>query len=319
MARYILKRILWMIPIILGVAILVFTIMYFCPGDPASVIAGANATEQAKEEIRQTLGLNQGYFQRLFTYLSDVFLHFDLGTSYITKAPIAAEIMARLPRTALLAFMCMVLSILLGVPLGIVAAIHQDRVADRASMIAALFGTCMPPFWLALLMILLFSVKLGWLPALGVGSFKHYIMPTIALSLQSVAYQARQSRSSMLEVIRSDYVTTARSKGVSNMNVIVRHELTNALIPIITLAGNQFSTLLGGAMIIEQIFSIPGMGTLIVQGIFNRDYPVVQAGAVVLAVLFSIIMLLVDLIYAFVDPRIKAQYEGKPLFKKKQR
>lgn len=317
MLRYILKRIIWMIPIILGVAVLVFTIMYFCPGDPATIILGQGATQAEIDALRETMGLNRGYFVRLFEFLTDTFIHFDLGNSYISKGSILLEITQRLPRTVILATMCMVIGIVVGVPLGILAAVKQDSIGDRVSMILALVGVSIPNFWLALLLVLLFSVKLNWLPAMGIGSFKHYILPTLACCMGGIATQARQSRSSMLEVIRSDYITTARSKGVSNLGVIFKHELTNALIPVITVAGNQFSMLLGGTLIIEQIFSIPGMGSFLITAVFNRDYPVIQIGAVFMAIVFSIIMLLVDLLFAFVDPRIKSQYQGKPLFRRK--
>lgn len=319
MARYILKRLLWMIPIVLGVALLVFTIMYFTPGDPAKIMLGQSATAEQVEALRETLGLNKGYFPRLFDFLTNTFIKFDLGNSYISKAPIAGEIAARLPRTVLLALLSMIVSVTVGVPLGVIAAINQDKIADRVSMIIALLGVSMPNFWLALLLILLFSVKLQILPAMGIGSLKHYILPTLSACMGGVAVQARQSRSSMLEVIRSDYVTTARAKGVSEMMVILKHELPNALIPIITLAGTEFGFELGGMLVIEQIYTIPGMGTYLTTALFNRDYPVVEVGAVFMAIVFSLIMLLVDLLYAFVDPRIKAQYQGKPLFKKREK
>ena len=317
MARYILRRLLWMIPIILGVSVLVFTLMYFCPGDPARIILGQGATAAEIASLQETMGLNRGYFPRLFEFLTDTFVHFDLGSSYISNAPIAKEIAARLPQTLILATLFMCAGLLFGVPLGIAAAVKQDSLIDRFCMILALLGASMPNFWLALLLVLLFAVRLGWLPPMGIGGIEYYILPTLSGAMGAIAVQARQSRSSMLEVIRSDYMTTARSKGVSGKNVILKHGLPNALIPVITCAGNEFGSSLGGALIIEQIFSIPGMGTYMVQAVFNRDYPVVQASAIFMAISFSLIMLLIDLMYAFVDPRIKAQYEGKPLFKKK--
>lgn len=306
-----------MIPIILGVSILVFTIMYFCPGDPARIILGQGAQEDEVLSLRERMGLNRGYFARLADFLTSTFIRFDLGSSYISKTPIVEEISVRLPRTVALALITMIIGVLVGVPLGIISAVYQDSAGDRICMILALLGTSMPNFWLALLLIILFSVKLDWLPAMGIGSIKHYILPSLAMCTGGIAVQARQSRSSMLEVVRADYVTTARSKGVSNMQVILKHELPNALIPVITVAGNQFAGALGGALIIEQVFSIPGMGSYLVNAVFNRDYPVVQAGTIFMAVVFGIVMLIVDLIFAFVDPRIKAQYEGKPLFKRK--
>ncbi len=317
MSRYIVRRILWMIPIILGVSLLVFTLMYFTPGDPARIILGQGATQVEIENLRASLGLDKGYFPRLIDFLTNTFIHFDLGASYITKASIANEIMVRLPQTIILATTCMLIGLFVGVPLGIISAVHQDSITDRISMSLALVGASTPNFWFALLLVVLFSVKLGWLPPMGIGGIEYYVLPTLAGCMGGIAIQARQSRSSMLEVIRADYVTTARAKGVSNMAVIFKHELPNALIPVITAAGNDFGGMIGGALIIEQIFSIPGMGAYLVNAVFNRDYPIVQAGAIFLAIVFSLIMLLVDLLFAFVDPRIKAQYEGKPLFKRK--
>lgn len=319
MARYIIRRILWMIPIILGVSVLVFTLMYFTPGDPAQIILGQGATQMEIESLRESMGLNRGYFERLFEFFTDTFVRLDLGNSYISKASIAGELVNRLPQTLILATIFMLTGVIVGVPLGVIAAVKQDSLADRMCMVFAMLGASIPNFWLALLLVVLFSVKLGWLPALGIGGIEYYVLPTLSGAMGCIAVQARQSRSSMLEVIRSDYVTTARSKGVGELGVVLKHELPNALIPVITCAGNDFGSMLGGALVIEQIFSIPGMGTYLVEAVFNRDYPVVQAGAIFLAIVFSLIMLLVDLLYAYVDPRIKAQYEGKPLFKRKGR
>ncbi len=316
MARYILRRLFWMIPIILGVSLLVFTLMYFCPGDPARIILGQGATQAEIESLRETMGLNKGFFPRLGEFLVNTFIRFDLGSSYISKAPIVTEIAARLPQTLIIATLFMLTGVIVGVPLGIAAAVKQDSIVDRICMVIAMLGASVPNFWLALLLVLLFAVNLGWLPAMGMGGIEYYILPTLAGAMGCIAVQARQSRSSMLEVIRSDYVTTARSKGVSMRNIIFKHELPNALIPVITCAGNDFGNSLGGALIIEQIFAITGMGQYMVQAVFNRDYPVIQASAIFLAIAFSLIMLVIDLLYAFVDPRIKAQYEGKPLFKR---
>lgn len=321
MARYILKRLLWMIPIILGVSVLVFTLMYFCPGDPARIILGQGATTAEVERLRETLGLNRGYFPRLYEFLVNTFVKWDLGSSYISKAPIAAEIKARLPQTLILATLFMSAGVLVGVPLGIAAAVKQDSIVDRICMVVAMLGASMPNFWLALLLVLLFAVKLNILPAMGMGGWQYYVLPTLSGAMGCIAVQARQSRSAMLEVIRADYVTTAKSKGVNAANIIFKHELPNALIPVITVAGNDFGNSLGGALIIESIFAITGMGNYMVQAVFNRDYPVIQASAIFLAVAFSLIMLVIDLLFAFVDPRIKAQYEGKPLlnFLKKEK
>jgi len=305
-----------MIPIILAVAVVVFTLMTFCPGDPAEIILGSEATDDALEAKRVELGLRDPFFVRLGRFLSDTFIHFDLGTAWKTGIPIGDSIRERLPRTMLLSGITLVLSFGIGVPLGVIAAVNQNKWQDSASMILALIGVSMPNFWLALLLVILFAVKLKWLPALGIGGVKYYILPAISSSSMHIATSARQSRSSMLDVIRSDYITTARAKGVPEKTVITKHALKNALIPIITMMGTQFGKMLGGAMIIETIFSIPGMGTLIITAVNNRDYPVVQTGTIFLAIVFSFSMLMVDMLYALVDPRIKAQYQSKAKMKR---
>lgn len=311
MGKYILKRLLLMIPVVLGVTILIFTIMYFTPGDPAQIALGPNATVAEVAAKRSELGLDDPFFIRLGRYLSDVFLHFDLGTSYLTNKAVSAELMERFPRTALISVLCMLISIIVGIPLGINAAIHQDGIWDRLSMFIALFGVSMPNFWLALMLVIVFALKLGILPAYGLDGLEYYILPCISLSFGGIAQQARQTRSSMLEVIRSDYIVTARAKGLSELNVIWKHALPNALIPVITVAGTQFGYMLGGALVIETVFSIPGIGVYLINGISSRDYMVVQGSVVILAIAFSFVMLGVDLIYAFVDPRIKSMYKGK--------
>lgn len=309
MGKYIIKRILWMIPIILGVSILVFTLMTFCPGDPAATILGSTATEADMAAKREELGLNDPFPVRLARYMGDVFIRFDLGKSWITNVSITDTIVERLPRTLTLTLSTMVISFGLGIPLGVFAATHQNRWQDNGSMVIALLGVSVPNFWLALLLIILFSVKLGWLPAMGIDAgFASYILPALSGCMGGLATCARQTRSSMLDVIRADYITTARSKGVPEGKVIFKHALKNGLIPIITMMGTNFGRMLGGMVIIESIFVLPGMGTYIISAVNNRDYPVVQGGTIFLAISFSVCMLVVDLLYAAVDPRIKAQY-----------
>lgn len=310
MGRFILKRLLWMIPVILGVTILIFSIMFIVPGDPATIIAGDFATEAELDEIREELGLNDSYFVQLGRYMYNVFLRFDFGESYATGKSVTAELLVRLPRTLIVGFSAMVLALGIGIPLGVVAAVHRNGWGDRVSMIIALIGISMPQFWIALMMVILFSVKLNWLPAQGIDSMLCYIMPSVALCFGGLAGQARQSRSSMLEVIRADYVTTARSKGLTEREVIVKHALPNALMPIITLAGSQLAHIFGGAVAIETVFSIPGIGSYLVAAINKRDYPVIEGSVILLAIIFSLVMLLVDLTYGFIDPRIRAQFAG---------
>lgn len=312
MVKYIFRRVLWMIPIVLGVAILVFTLMTFSPGNPAEIILGSTATEADLLAKADELGLNDPFIVRLVDYLGDAFIRFDLGDSWITNVNIMDNIATRLPRTLILTLGTLVISFGIGIPLGVVAATHQNKWQDSTSMVLALLGVSIPNFWLALLLILFFSVNLGWLPPMGIeDGLRSYILPAISGSMGALASVARQTRSSMLDVIRSDYITTARAKGVPENTVIYKHALKNGLIPIITMFGTTFGRLLGGMMIIETIFNLPGMGTYIIGAVNNRDYPVVQGGTIFLAISFSLCMLLVDLAYASVDPRIKAQYSSK--------
>lgn len=310
MSRYIMNRLLWLIPTLVGVTLLIFTVMFFIPGDPVSLMM-PNATDDEIELAKEMLGLNGSYFERLWEYASGVFFHFDLGTSFVTGNSVTADIMTRVPRTLVLAIVSMLLSVGIGMPLGINAALRHNSVGDRISMIVAIFGVSMPPFWLGILLVIVFAVTLGWLPAFGIGGIKYYILPALANCFQGVAGFARQTRSSVLECIRADYVTTARSKGVSERRVLWLHIIPNSLIPIITYAGNQFSKLMAGAIVIENVFSIPGIGTYMVNGINKRDYGVVQGSVIFSSLTFCVIMLIVDVVYAYVDPRIKARYESK--------
>ncbi|MCJ7834307.1 ABC transporter permease [Cuneatibacter sp. NSJ-177] len=311
MSRYIVKRLLMMIPVILGVTWFVFTLMYFTPGDPAQIILGADATEQEIQEKREELGLNGSYLERFGTYLKQVFVDGDLGTSYIYNNSIADEIAARFPNTFKIAAISVVLAVIIGLPLGVMAAVNQNTWKDNGSMFLALFGVSMPSFWFALMMVIVLSLHLKLLPATGLDSWKCYIMPCVSIAIGGAAGIARQTRSSMLEVIRQDYITTARAKGQTEFLVTYKHALRNALIPIITQVGNMLGIQLGGAIVAESIFSVPGLGTYMVSAIKNRDYPVVQGSVLVVAICFGLVMLLVDIVFAFADPRIRSQYQKK--------
>ncbi len=319
MGKYILKRVLLMIPILLGVSILIFTLMYFVPGDPCEIILGAAATENQVEELRQQLGLNDPYLVRLGNFLKELIVHQSFGKSYVFGTDVGAELMARFPKTLTLAAFSILLSMAVGIPLGINAAIHANKTQDHVSMFVSMIGVSMPNFWLALMLVLLFSLKLHWLPSSGDKGWHYYILPVLANALGGIAGIARLTRSSMLEVIRADYVTTARSKGVAERHVVWSHALPNALIPIITICGGRFGGQLGGTMVIETVFSIPGIGSYLINSINNRDYNAVQGSVLYIAFTFGVVMLLVDLIYAYVDPRIKAQYEGQSKQRVKKR
>lgn len=308
MWRYILKRILMMFFVVIAASIIIFSILYFVPGDPAQIILGETATAEEIEYLREQLGLNGSYLSRLINFLKNAFLKFDFGISYSYGQPVMKVLLSRLPRTLILGWMTIILQTVIGLPLGIMAALHQNKWQDHLCMFIALLGVSIPGFWLALMMIILFSVKLKWLPSFGIGGIEYYIMPVIAGSLSHLATQARQMRSSMLETIRSDYVTTARAKGLPESKVVLKHMLPNALIPVITLIGGSFGRSLAGTVIIEQVFSIPGMGTYMLEAVNHRDYPVVQGAVIFLAAVTAVTMLLVDIAYGVVDPRIKAQY-----------
>ena len=309
MIKYVLRRVLFLIPVLFGVTFIVFTLMYITPGDPAKLILGEQASAENILSLRQEMGLDQPYLVQYATYVKKAILQQDIGRSYVTNRPVMQEILGVFPATFQLATSAMLVAILIGIPVGIISAIKQYSIFDTVSMLIALLGVSMPVFWLGLLLIILFTVKLGWLPASGFTSVKHMVMPALALGAMTAAIVTRMTRSSMLEVIRQDYIRTARAKGQSESVVVLKHALGNALIPIITVVGLQFGHLLGGAVLTESIFSIPGVGRLMVDSIKMRDFPVVQGGVLFIALSFSLINLLVDLLYAYVDPRIRSQYK----------
>ncbi|MDY5931347.1 MAG: ABC transporter permease [Candidatus Ornithospirochaeta sp.] len=310
MGRYILKRILVTIPVLLCVTFLIFTMMHFTDGDPARLILGDTATEEEVLALREEMGLDKPFFQQYLIYMWNL-LHGDMGTSYMTKVPVTSEIISRLPVTIRLSVLSCLFAVAVGVPAGIISAVKQYTLLDNIITVLALIGITMPNFWLALLLILFFAVKLGVLPASGLYGPLYYIMPVISISAASLATITRMTRSSMLEVIRSDYIRTAKAKGLSEKEVIFKHALKNALIPIITTVGIQFAGGLSGAVVNEQVFAIPGVGKMMVDAIKNRNYPIVEGGVLVIALMCSIVNLCVDLMYALADPRIKAQYERK--------
>lgn len=312
MYRYVIKRLLLMIPVVLGVSFIIFTIMYFIPGDPASNILGVRASPEAVAQLNEELGYNDPFIVRYVNYISDAVLHLDLGTSYQNKLPVTGEIAKRLPVSATLAFGSIMLSLLIGVPIGVLSAVKQYSLWDKIPTGLALLVAAMPAFIIGMLLMLVFSLQLGILPVSGVTQgLKSYILPVISLGLPYGARQLRFTRSSMLETIRQDYVRTAKAKGASQKKTIWGHAMKNALMPVITVAGTSFGALLGGAIATESLFGLPGLGTYISDGIKLKDVPAVLGGIIVFALLFSLVMLAVDLSYAFVDPRIKARYAGR--------
>ena len=311
MLKYIFKRILMMIPVLLGVLFLVFTMNEISPGDPAAMIAGDAASVDVVEQIREDLGLNKPLPVRFFNYTKNLVLHGDLGTSYKTKRPVLDEVMDRLPTTILLSLTSAAFAVFLSIPIGIISAIKQNTWIDNLLMVLALIGVAMPAFWQGLMTIILFSVKLGWFPSYGFTTPAHWFMPVLTIGTGAMASLVRITRSSMLEVIRQDYIRTARAKGQTERKVIISHALRNSMIPIITAIAIQLGSMLGGAIVTETVFAIPGIGMLMIQSIKARDYPTIQGAVVVIAVMFSLLNLVVDIIYTFVDPRLKSIYQTK--------
>ncbi|MDE1549276.1 ABC transporter permease [Jeotgalibaca caeni] len=309
MLQYVLKRIFWLIPILLGVTFIVFTIMYLSPGDPATMILGEGASQEAYEALRVQMGLDRSFIEQFFNYVKQVFFEFDLGRSYVSKRVVLDEILVRLPNTIKLASWSILFASLIGIPMGVISATRPYSKTDNAVMFISLIGVSMPTFWQALLLIILFTSTLGWLPASGFTTWQQMIMPVFALATSSIGTIARITRSSMMDVLDQDYIRTAHAKGVSDGTVTFHHALRNALIPVVTVIGLQFGALLGGAVLTETIFSINGIGTMMVNSIRTRDTMMVQGGVLFIAFIFTVVNLCVDILYAYIDPRIRAQYD----------
>ena len=286
-----------LIPVLIGVTFMVYFILSLSPGDTAAMIAGESADAETIEATRKDLGLDQPVIVQYGKYMLNL-LHGDMGKSYKTKRDVFPTIMAAFPNTAKLAFWSILVAVAIALPIGIISATRQYSMVDNVGMVAALLGVATPNFWLGLMLIIVFSLNLGWLPSGGMGSWKNYIMPAITLG-------------TMLEVIRQDYIRTARAKGVPEKMVIRKHALKNALIPVVTVIGLQFGSLLGGATLTETVFAWPGVGRLLVDSIKSKDAPLVLGGVIMMTITFSIVNLCVDILYAFIDPRIKAQYKKK--------
>lgn len=307
MLRYSLGRLVSTIPVLLGVTLLVFAMTALTPGDPVIALLGESAQGVSAEtvaELRGQLGLDKPLPQQYVEYMGRL-VRGDLGTSLRSGRPVATEIAERLPATAQLAFAGMALAVALGLTLGILAAVRRGGVVDLLAVVVALAGVSIPVFWSGFLLMMLFSLELGWLPASGRGSWRHLVLPAVTIGLSSAAFIARITRSTMLESLRRDYIRTARAKGVSGQGVVMRHALKNAMIPIITVVGLQLGGLLGGAVLTETVFAWPGAGRMLVDAIVARDLPLVQGGVLVLSLLFIFVNLIVDLAYAALDPRVR--------------
>jgi len=303
MLRYALRRAFATVPTVLAVSIVVFVMLRLLPGDPALLLAGEDAKPEVVESLRKEWGLTEPLPVQYLLFMRNV-LEGNLGTSIRSGYPVSYEISLRLPHTMRLALIAMTIAIVLGLAVGIVASTRPYSLVDNVSMLAALVGVSAPVFWTGLVLMWIFAVKLGWLPAVGVGTPAHLLLPSIALAGFTTPVIARQTRSSMLEVLRQDYIRTARSKGLSERTTITRHAVRNALIPIITVAGITFGRLLGGSIVTETVFAYPGIGKLLIDAIFARDYPIIQGTVLIYALLFTLLNLFVDLTYAYIDPRI---------------
>ena len=304
MTAYFLRRILIALPTLLGVVVLVFLMVRLAPGDPAVLLAGEFATPETLEAIRARYGLDRSLPEQFFIYMGAL-LRGDLGESARSRRPVLEELKTYFPNTLELALAAILVAVLTGIPLGILAALRPGSGLDLSVMVLALLGVSMPVFWFGLLAILIFSVELGWFPVAGKGTLAHLVLPAVTLGINATALLARMTRGTLLEVLSQDYIRTARAKGLSERVVIYKHALRNALIPVITVVGLEFGTLLSGAVITETIFAWPGLGQLLVGSILARDYPVVQGAVLLVATSFVLINLLVDLLYAAIDPRVR--------------
>ena len=307
MLKYIGKRLLWMLPVVLGISFILFTIMDLTPGDPARVILGEYASQEDVDALREEMGLNDNFFVRYGKYIVSAVTG-DLGQSYRTGVPVVEEIAARFPVTLKIAVMAMFIAVFIGIPVGIISAVRQYSFADIMATMSALAFTSIPAFWLGLLLILLLSVRLRLLPAIGSDSWKHLIMPSVSLAAAQMATIMRMTRSTMLEVIRQDYIRTAKAKGAEPRRIIFHHAIKNALLPVITTVGLSISNLLGGALIIENVFGISGLGTLMVNSVKSKDAPMLIGSVMFAAVVAGLVNLSVDVLYTYIDPRIKAQF-----------
>jgi len=312
--KYVIKRLLMMIPVLLGVTFVVFFILDLTPSDPARIILGDLAPPESIEALREEMGLNDNVIVRYFRYLGGL-VQGDWGRSFRNQLPVLPQVMERVPNTMILATSATALALIIGIPIGILSARKQYTFADNIFTVLGMIGASMPSFWMGLLLVMLFSLTLNWLPPFGMGVglvplLESLVLPTVTLGTISAAIILRMTRSSMLEVMRQDYIDTVRAKGLQESKVVTKHMLKNALVPIITVIGLQFGMLLGGAAMVETIFSWPGLGFFMVDNIRRQDIPMVMGSVVFLAIMFSVVNLAIDLLYAFVDPRIKSQYKS---------
>lgn len=307
MFKYIIKRILLIFPVVIGITLFIYLLLALAPGDPVSMILGTDATPEQIAEVRSQLGLDANVFIRYINYMSSA-LRGDLGNSWLNSKPVVNDFLERFPNTLALAFSSLSITIVFGLTLGTIAAVWQNKPIDGITLILALLFASMPTFWFGLMMQILFALKLNWFPAMGIGSIKHLVLPAFALSLGTIANQIRMTRSSMLDVINMNYVRTARSKGAGEFRVIFHHVIRNGLMPVVTNWGLTFATAFGGTIISETVFSIPGISSFLINAVKVRDVPVVMGTVIIVSIIVAVINLVIDLIYAFIDPRVKHGY-----------
>lgn len=308
MYKFILKRLLMVIPLLLGVVIIVFSIVNMIPGDPGRIILGASAEQSAVDQLNHELGYDQPFVVRLLNYIKGVVTRFEFGNSYTSSKSVVREIAANFRYTFKFTVMGTLLYVLLGIPLGVMSAVKQYSAGDNIVRIMAMFIASFPGFWMGMLGVLFFSLKLDWLPSNGVETWRHYILPVAVFGITQSAGLLRLTRTTMLEAIRQDYVRTARAKGASERTVIWRHAFRNAMLPLIMTVGVSFGSMLGGTVLLESIFSMPGLGSLALTAIRSKDIPLVMATTIFLASIFCLMVLLVDIVSAFADPRVRAKY-----------
>jgi peptide/nickel transport system permease protein len=299
------RRILILLPTVLGVVTLVFFFVHLIPGDPVEVMLGETASRADLDQLRADLGLDRPLAVQYRHYCTGL-LRGDLGRSFFYRKPVAGVIAAALPATAILACAAMAVALVVAIPLGVLAAVRKDSPVDRASMILSLLGVSMPNFWLGPMLVILFSFRLGWLPVSGMGGVASLVLPAVTLGVHLTAILSRMTRASMLDVLGEDYLRTARAKGLANSAVVLRHGLRNALLPVVTIVGLQFGSLLSGAVITENVFAWPGIGTLLIQAITARDYPLVQGCVLVIALAYVAVNFVTDLLYSVIDPRVRS-------------
>jgi peptide/nickel transport system permease protein len=307
MIKYIIRRILLIFPVIIGITLFIYLVLALAPGDPVSLMLGPDATPEQLQAKRIELGMDKNVFIRYLNYMKTV-IQGDFGTSWISGKPVMLEFYQRVPHTLALACVTLMITVIMGIPSGVLAAVKQNKPIDTTTLVFALIFSSIPAFWLGMMIQILFALKLGWFPAMGAGTVRHVFLPALTLSLVNLAGQVRMTRSSMLDVINQDYVRTARAKGAGEWRVILGHVVRNGSLPVITNLGIAFTNAFGGAVVTEAVFSIPGIGSYMINAAKTRDIPIVMGIIIFVAIFVAVINLFVDLIYAIVDPRVKLGY-----------